>query len=70
VGGNPARPIRFRFSEQQCAALLASQWWELDYASLRALPFRDLDAFLQAVGTVTKKASFRQIQVLNRKVLV
>lgn len=70
VGGNPARPIRYRFSEQQCAALLASQWWELDYASLRALPFHDVDAFLAAVGQVTKKGQFRQIQVLNRKVFV
>jgi len=70
VGGNPARPIRYRFSEEQCAALLASQWWDLDYESLRALPFHDVDAFLAAVGQVTKKAQFRQIKVFNRKVII
>jgi hypothetical protein len=70
VGGNPARPIRYRFNEEQCAALLTSQWWELDYESLRALPFHDVDAFLAAIGQVTKKAQFRQIKVHNRKVFV
>jgi carbonic anhydrase/acetyltransferase-like protein (isoleucine patch superfamily) len=27
VGGNPAREIRKRFSDQQIAALLAIKWW-------------------------------------------
>lgn len=68
VGGNPARPIRFRFSEGHRVALLASQWWELDYEALRALPVHDVEAFLREVANVTKMASFRQIQVKNRRV--
>jgi len=27
VGGNPARVIRYRFSDDQIALLLASEWW-------------------------------------------
>jgi chloramphenicol O-acetyltransferase type B len=68
VGGNPARAIRFRFNEAQRAALLASQWWELDLAALRSLPCDNVDAFLAAVGQVTSKAQFRQIEVRARKV--
>jgi acetyltransferase-like isoleucine patch superfamily enzyme len=28
VVGNPAREIKLRFAESECAALLASKWWE------------------------------------------
>lgn len=70
VGGNPARAIRLRFNEAQREALLASQWWNLDLAALRALPCDNVDAFLAAVGQVTKKAQFRQIEVRARKVIL
>ena len=70
VGGNPVRAIRLRFNEAQREALLASQWWNLDLAALRALPCDNVDAFLAAVGQVTKKAQFRQIEVRARKVIL
>jgi len=70
VGGNPARPIRYRFDEAQREALLASQWWDLDLAAVRALPCDNVDAFLAAVGQVTKKAQFRQIEVRARRVIL
>lgn len=35
VAGVPARPLRKRFSEQLCAAISASKWWDLDYGELR-----------------------------------
>ena len=34
VGGVPARVIRYRFSEDICARLVASQWWEFDVREL------------------------------------
>lgn len=45
--GVPARPLRRRFAEATCAALLASAWWEWDHATLAArLPeLLDVDAF-------------------------
>ena len=51
VGGNPARVIRPRFSEDVSAALLASCWWERDPAVLRQLSatFVDPPAFLRAL---------------------
>ncbi|MCR3983854.1 hypothetical protein NUK49_09630 [Aeromonas caviae] len=36
VGGNPARPIRPRFDEEQVAMLQAMQWWDWPLPSLQA----------------------------------
>lgn len=46
VAGNPARPIRRRFSEPVCADLMALAWWDWPHAKLAAaLPdLRTLDA--------------------------
>jgi len=46
VAGNPARPIRRRFSEQIAERLMRLNWWDWDHARLRmALPdFRKLTA--------------------------
>ncbi len=51
VGGNPARPIRRRFSEQVSEQLIALAWWDWSHDRLRAaLPdFRALpvEAFVE-----------------------
>lgn len=70
VAGNPARAIRFRFNEEQRQALLASEWWNLDYEALKTLSFRDVDAFLIAVQGVTAKAHYRKIAIRRQKVIV
>jgi acetyltransferase-like isoleucine patch superfamily enzyme len=48
VAGNPAKPIRRRFTDDTCAALLTSKWWELDPEILRDLSkyFANPDEFL------------------------
>ena len=45
VAGNPAKPIRRRFSEASAARLVALAWWDWPHDRLRvALPdFRNLD---------------------------
>ncbi|MHC8345298.1 CatB-related O-acetyltransferase [Pseudomonas sp. RT6P73] len=50
--GNPARLIRFRFSEAVIDALLKSRWWELSDEELRevAPDFNDPEAFLRGQG--------------------
>ncbi|MDP1932937.1 MAG: CatB-related O-acetyltransferase [Gammaproteobacteria bacterium] len=68
VAGNPARPIRYRFNEEQRLGLLKSEWWNLDYEALKTLPFNDVDVFLAAVQKITKQAQYRKIAVRNRKV--
>lgn len=69
VGGNPARAIRYRFDETTRAALLASQWWELDHEALRQLPFDDIDAFLGKLSGVTKKAQYKQLALRDRHII-
>jgi virginiamycin A acetyltransferase len=37
VAGNPARPVRYRMSENRIAALLASRWWARPEPEIRKL---------------------------------
>jgi chloramphenicol O-acetyltransferase type B len=40
VGGNPAKAIRKRFSEQEIALLLEMQWWDWPLDDIKgAMPF-------------------------------
>ena len=54
VGGNPARPLRKRFSDEQIAALLAIRWWDWpDERVKAAVPLLcngDVEAFLREFG--------------------
>jgi acetyltransferase-like isoleucine patch superfamily enzyme len=51
VGGNPARLIRYRFTEEQIAALLEIRWWDWPEENIRAavpwLESEDIDAFIE-----------------------
>lgn len=50
VGGNPAQLIRYRFTEEQIAALLEIRWWDWPDEKVRAavpwLASEDMDAFI------------------------
>jgi acetyltransferase-like isoleucine patch superfamily enzyme len=52
VAGNPARLLRYRFSESIIARLDSTQWWALDDDALRRLGpyFNDVDKFLEVAG--------------------
>lgn len=51
VGGNPAKLIRYRFSEEQIAALLEIKWWDWPEDEIRAavpyLAHEDVDRFIE-----------------------
>ena len=51
VAGNPARIVRYRFSEDIVRRLGASQWWSLDEAQLHRLGplLVDVEGFLKAL---------------------
>jgi chloramphenicol O-acetyltransferase type B len=55
VGGNPARLIRYRFTEEQIAALLDIRWWDWPEPEVRdAVPLLagdDVDAFIKYART-------------------
>lgn len=54
VAGNPAREIRKRFSPEQCAALIASNWWDFDDERLSdaAVNFPNVELFLRNEGLI------------------
>lgn len=47
VGGNPAKIIRFRFSEEQINSLLESEWWDwpIEQIRLHIDEFSDIEKF-------------------------
>lgn len=49
VGGNPAKIIRFRFTEEQIAILLATKWWNWPLERIRQHleDFSDIDKFTE-----------------------
>ncbi|WP_215401727.1 MULTISPECIES: CatB-related O-acetyltransferase [unclassified Leucobacter] len=49
VGGNPAKPIRKRFSDSMVEDLLASKWWEYEPSQLFTEDPRDLSAVLARI---------------------
>lgn len=53
VGGNPAKVIRLRFSDEQIEMLLASEWWNWPIEKLRhhADSFVDVEKFRAAVDS-------------------
>lgn len=55
VAGQPARHLRYRFDDELRAALLASEWWTLDDATLSACAqdIRDPQKFLEALKQCT-----------------
>ena len=47
VAGNPARPIRPRFSPEICQRLLATNWWEFHPKVLFEFGYDDVERFCQ-----------------------
>jgi acetyltransferase-like isoleucine patch superfamily enzyme len=61
VAGNPARIIKFRFSEEQVTALLKIRWWDWPFEQIRdAWPLlldSNPDAFIRAHSTAPRGES-------------
>lgn len=49
VGGNPAKLIRYRFSDDICQGLLRSEWWDYELSDLinLGMDFANPESFLQ-----------------------
>lgn len=46
VGGNPAKPIRRRFSDEICQALLETEWWNYDPLQVFQQDLTDVDKLI------------------------
>ena len=69
VGGNPAKPIRYRFDEASRVALLASQWWNYDRDQLCQLDFSDCQRFLEQIKELKQTVDYPQLRLYKRKIV-
>lgn len=68
VVGNPGKVVRTRFTLEQIASLMKSEWWNIDYAALKDLLFGDVDAFLQQLDAQMPVADYAAVEIRNRKI--
>jgi len=58
VGGNPAKIIRFRFTERQIKDLLEIKWWDWDDQIIRKMvplmTSKNIDKFIETVKNINK----------------
>lgn len=55
MGGNPAKPIRPRFDEDQIRLLLETEWWNVEPQAIRDLPMFDIPAFCDMLAELRAK---------------
>ena len=68
VGGNPAKPIRYRFDENTRTSLLESKWWELDLRDLKNLDYKNVENFIDAIGTLKKQAQYQTYHITRTSI--
>ena len=68
VVGNPGKVVRTRFTMEQIVCLMKSEWWNIDYAALKGLPFDDVEAFLKQLGVQQPMADYGSVEIHNRKI--
>ena len=52
VGGNPARIVRYRFTEDIVSMLLIIKWWELDLVDLKGVDFSNVDIAISQIQKI------------------
>ncbi len=65
VGGNPARGIRFRFTEAERQLLQWSRWWEYTMPDLMAGPIDSIDAFVDDLVDGVTNERIRRIVTID-----
>ena len=68
VVGNPGKVVRTRFNKEQIVNLMKSEWWNIDYSTLKLLPFNDVDAFLQRLEVQMPMANYASAEIRGRKI--
>ena len=68
VVGNPGKVVRTRFTREQIVSLMKSEWWNIDYAALKDLPFDDVDVFLKRLEAQHNMADYASVEIRNRKI--
>lgn len=69
VGGNPARPIKYRFDEDVISELLQAKWWDMDISELTRLRLDDVRLFLGGLESINKTAKYPTLTIRNRRIV-
>ncbi|MNN68294.1 hypothetical protein D3C81_1839930 [compost metagenome] len=61
MGGNPAKILKYRHTEDVIARLIDSEWWDVDTATLRTLNLAAPEEFLSSIEGAASlgKANYR-----------
>ncbi|CAA7616130.1 putative acetyltransferase [Candidatus Terasakiella magnetica] len=55
VVGNPARVIRYRFSETIIESLLRTRWWTLPPEIIKSLPYKDIERCVDVLAEIREQ---------------
>jgi len=69
VGGNPARPIKYRFDRETIEKVLASQWWNLPLEDLEKLNRSMIEEFLGGLANIDRVAEYKTMKIVNREIV-
>lgn len=69
VAGNPARPIRLRFSDSLVEEILSTQWWRYDKKELDRLDFENVSAFASSAAALEYHAEYGFVELHGRHII-
>lgn len=58
VGGNPAKIIKYRFTEYQIQMLMISRWWDYKFTDFKNLDIKNIDTFLEKFQGIKNQARY------------
>lgn len=65
VGGNPAKVIKFRFSEKIIADLLDLSWWRYNMIDVPGLNFSNIEKFIEEFRNIKKTINLYSGPIVN-----
>lgn len=68
VAGNPAKLIRYRFSEEMIVKFQDSEWWQYDITALSSIDFGQPDIFLKQIKAINDIADYPLVRIVGGKV--
>jgi len=74
VGGNPAKIIKYRFSQKQINELLKIAWWDWDDATVKKfLPLllsNDIDLFIETAKKYKEKKRIAELEIDEKAIIM
>lgn len=69
VGGNPAKIIRFRFSDKTIDQLQKSEWWRYSFINFAKMEFDNPDRFLENIFKIKADGRIQEISGVQKRII-